>query len=89
VRVHICVWRLIKKQIHYYNKICFKKNPGELLLMFNKNVVHRYINNVINMTIAGQRFDEHVPNATNRPGINALCYEGRFLQTNSVQGAFP
>jgi hypothetical protein len=46
-------------------------------------------NIVTNMTIAGKRFSEHVPAATNRCGINTHCYEIRSLQTNSVQGAFP
>jgi hypothetical protein len=41
------------------------------------------------MTISGQRFDEHIPAEKNRPGIITRCYEGRFLQNNSVQDVFP
>jgi hypothetical protein len=44
---------------------------------------------VMKMTIAGQRFRDYVPAAKNRRGINTRCYEGRSLQTNSAQGAFP
>jgi peroxiredoxin len=47
------------------------------------------IHNVTNMTIAGQRFGKHVPAATNKRGINTRCYEGRSLQINLVQDAFP
>jgi hypothetical protein len=82
--IYLCVGRVIKKQIYYFNKIRFNKNPGELLLMFNENVVHRYINNVTNMIISGQRFVKHIPTATNRCGINTRCYEGRSLQINSI-----
>jgi hypothetical protein len=43
---------------------------------------------VTNMIISRHRFGKHVPAATNRRGIIEYCYEGRLLQTNSVQGAF-
>jgi hypothetical protein len=44
---------------------------------------------VTNMMIAVQRFSEHVPVVTIRREINKRCYEGRSLQTNWVEGAFP
>jgi hypothetical protein len=44
---------------------------------------------VTNVSIAGQRFGDHVPDAMNRRGINARCREGRSLMTNLVRGTFP
>jgi hypothetical protein len=82
--VLVFVWRLIKKQIYYFHKIRFKKNPGELLLMFNENILQRYSNNMPNTTIAGQRFRKHGPTAKTKSGINTRYNENRSLQTNSV-----
>jgi hypothetical protein len=48
----------------------------------------RWENSIVtNMTIAGQQFGKHVPATMDR--LNTCCYEGRSLQTSSVQGAFP
>jgi hypothetical protein len=41
------------------------------------------------MTIAGQQFHKFVPPTTNTRGISARWYESSFLQTNSVESAFP
>jgi hypothetical protein len=71
----------------HVHQLTFPTSKWEV--QFSITICATRFNIVTNMTIAGQRLGKHVPAAKNRRGINLRCYEGRSLQTNSVQRAFP